>query len=397
MLTAAHCVEPGEDISVGLGPYCDVGEATAQIVRRHPTYHGRSSNAYDLAVIGLSGSLTGSNPVSIDLSRQRSGSTITVPGRGGNRRGAGDGSIRCGTASVAGDAGRAFREIVMIGDARVCGGDSGAPIITADGRVTGVLAGTGAPDTTCRRRNRRAFYAEFSEMRSFITTTLADVRDQLDRGRQDACRPSGATRSCRPAGSVCLDDPSGSPQGVCRLGTQTCTQGAWSACSGYVGPTPEICNNGLDENCNGVVDEGCAPSGCQDMTCPAGMQVDPITCYCEPIGYCTDGVCSTAELVTMSCPADCSVSTACGDGFCDSPWETIFNCAVDCDFGQWCTAVCGDGVCECGEDEAETFCSADCGGGGDDDTWEILYGLCRDRFGELPAEWQDVCIEYFEF
>jgi MYXO-CTERM domain-containing protein len=44
--------------------------------------------------------------------------------------------------------------------------------------------------------------------------------------------------------------------GPCTPGTRTCVSaGTWSACSGAVGPTTETCN-GIDDNCNGVVDEG---------------------------------------------------------------------------------------------------------------------------------------------
>jgi hypothetical protein len=47
-------------------------------------------------------------------------------------------------------------------------------------------------------------------------------------------------------------------RGVCRAGTQQCLRGAWGACAGAVGPMPrEVCRNGLDDDCNGLVDDGC--------------------------------------------------------------------------------------------------------------------------------------------
>jgi hypothetical protein len=46
-------------------------------------------------------------------------------------------------------------------------------------------------------------------------------------------------------------------RGTCRAGSQTCAAGTWGTCTGEVGPAPERCGNGLDENCNGTADDGC--------------------------------------------------------------------------------------------------------------------------------------------
>ena len=64
------------------------------------------------------------------------------------------------------------------------------------------------------------------------------------------CNP-GATRSC-------YEGTQGT-QGVgpCMGGTQTCesTGAAWGACVGQFLPKPELCANGIDEDCNGTVDD----------------------------------------------------------------------------------------------------------------------------------------------
>jgi hypothetical protein len=46
--------------------------------------------------------------------------------------------------------------------------------------------------------------------------------------------------------------------GACnKYGTSTCINGNWGACTGLVYPTTEICGNGIDDDCDGQVDEGC--------------------------------------------------------------------------------------------------------------------------------------------
>jgi hypothetical protein len=82
--------------------------------------------------------------------------------------------------------------------------------------------------------------------------------DHLDRdcdGTIDEGCPCTASEA-RPCATAFTD-------GECRAGSQRCgADGTWSACEGAIGPIAEICDNGLDENCDGVADElcGCVPS-----------------------------------------------------------------------------------------------------------------------------------------
>ena len=50
----------------------------------------------------------------------------------------------------------------------------------------------------------------------------------------------------------------GTEWGECNPGTQECVGGKWTACGGeeYQGPAPQELCNGLDDDCNGVTDEG---------------------------------------------------------------------------------------------------------------------------------------------
>jgi hypothetical protein len=52
----------------------------------------------------------------------------------------------------------------------------------------------------------------------------------------------------------------GSDVGICRSGRSVCKDGNWTGCEGGVRPgESEICGNGLDDDCNRMIDEGCFP------------------------------------------------------------------------------------------------------------------------------------------
>ena len=87
--------------------------------------------------------------------------------------------------------------------------------------------------------------------------------------------------------------PCGSNVGECRPGTETCAAGVWGACRGAIGPATEDCNGG-DEDCDGMVDEGCdcrdgATRSCGRATvgiCRPGTE----TCVNGRWGACAGGV-----------------------------------------------------------------------------------------------------------
>lgn len=80
---------------------------------------------------------------------------------------------------------------------------------------------------------------------------------------------AGTTRSCYsgPTGAIGV--------GICAAGTQTCVPliaggAAWGGCSGERFPNAELCANGVDDDCNGIVD--CADQPCLgDPACLAPM------------------------------------------------------------------------------------------------------------------------------
>jgi hypothetical protein len=79
--------------------------------------------------------------------------------------------------------------------------------------------------------------------------------------------PDGA---CTPGRvSECYDGQDGTAGvGACKKGTRTCTaQGEWGACQGQVLPATEACGDGVDNNCNGQVDEDIDADGDGFTTC----------------------------------------------------------------------------------------------------------------------------------
>ena len=67
----------------------------------------------------------------------------------------------------------------------------------------------------------------------------------------------------------CYGGPAGTGgKGECKIGTRECKDGKWSGCKGEAVPKPEACNN-LDDDCNGKIDDG-LQQAC--YTGPAGTE-----------------------------------------------------------------------------------------------------------------------------
>jgi len=139
-----------------------------------------------------------------------------------------------------------------------------------------------------------------------VVLLVAACGDGADSG---ACR-DGETRACY------RGVPGTEGVGVCAAGTQTCSGGAWQdACLGDVTPFVEKCN-GLDDDCNGIVDdvehagEACNGSnGCMGQRACVG---ETLSCIAERENAC--GLCGGPDITGLGgeCVANgCTGSLVC--------------------------------------------------------------------------------------
>jgi hypothetical protein len=146
-----------------------------------------------------------------------------------------------------------------------------------------------------------------------------------------------------------LSQVCGNNTGTCRAGTKNCTAGVWATtCTGtYVGPIAEICNDGLDNNCDGLVDNNCGctlgttqPCGNNTGVCRAGTQ----TCNSSGVfGVCTGTyVGPSAEVCTDTLDNNCNGLVDCLDGpSCNGATQSCGNNTGRCRVG---TRTCSAGA-----------------------------------------------------
>lgn len=171
-------------------------------------------------------------------------------------------------------------------------------------------------------------------------------------------------------GCECVDgemQSCGTDVGACMAGTQTCTAGAFGACAGEVAPVTEVCN-GVDDDCDGTVDD--------DLTAPS--------CALQ-MGVCagTTQPCSGASGFTACEAADYGPNYEADESACDgldNDCDGTIDEGCDCIDGE--TQDCGlsTGVCERGTQTCVSGMFGACVGGVDPVT-ELCNGLDDDCNG----------------
>src|SRR5262249_35919255 len=102
-------------------------------------------------------------------------------------------------------------------------------------------------------------------------------------------------------------------KGVCHGGQRTCLGGVlgYGPCTGEITPAAEVCATPTDENCNGVINEGCPCSPGQIGSCYTGPAMT------ENVGLCHAGtrVCNADGLGWGACTGQVVPATeVCANG-----------------------------------------------------------------------------------
>ncbi len=166
-------------------------------------------------------------------------------------------------------------------------------------------------------------------------------------------------------GGACL---TGMP-GICDPGTNACVGGAIVCQQNVPAAAAETCGNGLDDDCNGMADDGCGGGNCPFSLCDSpGI---PQVAGCDP---CVDQVCTVdpfccsnqwdslcvGQVETVCMRADC-VGAGCAHLVCDQGVALVVGCdpCVDlvCAADPFCCSNSWDGLCVGG---VPTQCMLNC-------------------------------------
>jgi hypothetical protein len=148
-------------------------------------------------------------------------------------------------------------------------------------------------------------------------------------------------------GVQCGSEGQGRPCFVgCHEGTQVCQKGSWSTCDAPAYTPVETCDDGIDNNCDGQVDEGCTCAEGATAPCSTVCGQGQKTCTGGAWGECVgpEECCTPGQTAEVDCGNCGKQQKTCGQ---EGVWDPAGPCA-------------GEGLCAAGTSE-ELPCGSQCG------------------------------------
>ena len=176
------------------------------------------------------------------------------------------------------------------------------------------------------------------------------------------CDGNGQCVACLPGETIpCYTGPEGTLNvGVCRAGTMTCLEdgSGFGECSGQVHPSSETCNL-LDDDCDGQVDEGIAGVGASCTTPLSGVcSQGTLQCQNGVLNCVPNVLVGTRTEICNGLDDDCDGVV--DNGACPSPYQcqssqgTYRCCIVSSDLHRGSCDECCSGFCS---DELGSVCA----------------------------------------
>jgi hypothetical protein len=179
-----------------------------------------------------------------------------------------------------------------------------------------------------------------------------DCDGKADETTDTPCYPD-AQLGC----TLAADNSSATCQGLCALGRRLCKAGKLQACTGAIVPKAESCNSSgiaADENCDGVIDEGCACTGTQTRSCYTGPNGTVNVGKCKAgTQSCSNGMLGPCMGAVVPEPETCTndnVDNDC-DGVTDNIKDRGTSCSVASNLG-----LCRTGTLQCQAGSASPVC-----------------------------------------